>query len=510
VLATGSELTPTTPGAAPTFRNFTFDGGTLLNDRNTQVGLNFSGSNVTVTATGGALKCNAANRNLQLANGRLVGNGNLVIAPYPTSTDAFAANVTFAADMDLTGYSGTMTVASTNESGGVVRLRILGATSGSFGVAVEEGGLLWLPGDGLTNTFASVTLGTNQLTPGVVYTWSSLNALGLNRYVHGTQGAIAVAALPGVHVAVKNGGINTNDTWHIGTAPAAGDTNTWMTVGFNLTFLTESFLGRTFVLSAGSQLTPAVAGATATFRNFTFDGGTLLNNRNLQASMDFSGSNVTVTAAGGALKCNAANRNLQLANGRLVGSGNLVIAPQTTFTDAFAANVTFAADMDLTGYSGTMTVAPTNEYGGVVRLRIYGATSGSFDVVVQDGGLLWLPGDNLTNTFASVTLGTNQLTPGVVYTRTSLNALGLGGYVYGTTGAMAVSPPPSSPKLTIRQWTGHQVRIAWPANMTGFGLQRSAFAHTGYTNANLVIVVEGAENAAYEAIGERAFYRLIK
>jgi hypothetical protein len=67
----------------------------------------------------------------------------------------------------------------------------------------------------------------------------------------------------------------------------------------------------------------------------------------------------------------------------------------------------------------------------------------------------------------------------------------------------------SPPVLTIQKWTGNQMRLSWPISATGFTLQRSADAGSGYTNAGLAVVTEGGEFVAYDVpSGDQMFYRL--
>jgi hypothetical protein len=124
----------------------------------------------------------------------------------------------------------------------------------------------------------------------------------------------------------------------------------------------------------------------------------------------------------------------------------LLIAPQANgnFTTGESMEVRFVGGMDLTGYSGTMTVGPALGTGGAAALKILGTTDGSFDLVVNTGGFLTLSGSaNITNVFASATLGTTALATGT-YTLSDLTGLGLDSYIKGTTGSIQVIPEPAT------------------------------------------------------------------
>lgn len=61
----------------------------------------------------------------------------------------------------------------------------------------------------------------------------------------------------------------------------------------------------------------------------------------------------------------------------------------------------------------------------------------------------------------------------------------------------AVANPPAQPVLSVKAWTGQQVRIAWPSAFTGYSLQQSSTASGGWGASGLTITVEGPENVAY-------------
>jgi hypothetical protein len=69
----------------------------------------------------------------------------------------------------------------------------------------------------------------------------------------------------------------------------------------------------------------------------------------------------------------------------------------------------------------------------------------------------------------------------------------------------------TKPSLTIRPWTGNQIRIAWPTSFTGYAIQQSSAPSSGWGPSGLSVTVEGSENAAYApAIGTAQFFRLKK
>lgn len=77
--------------------------------------------------------------------------------------------------------------------------------------------------------------------------------------------------------------------------------------------------------------------------------------------------------------------------------------------------------------------------------------------------------------------------------------------------ASLVTPSPTTPTLTIRSWTGNQVRISWPTSFTGYSIQQSSTLPGGWGPSGLAVTVEGSENAAYApAAGIPQFFRLKK
>jgi hypothetical protein len=69
----------------------------------------------------------------------------------------------------------------------------------------------------------------------------------------------------------------------------------------------------------------------------------------------------------------------------------------------------------------------------------------------------------------------------------------------------------SGPPLRAQLSTGNTVRISWPTSATGFVLQSTANLPGGWTDVNLPIVIEGADNVVTDTIGSgNKFYRLQK
>ena len=72
-----------------------------------------------------------------------------------------------------------------------------------------------------------------------------------------------------------------------------------------------------------------------------------------------------------------------------------------------------------------------------------------------------------------------------------------------------ITPPLGAPTLTVQRWTGNQVRISWPAAITGYSLEQSSDAASGWVPSVLVLTTEGNETVAYApATTSRQFFRL--
>ncbi len=73
------------------------------------------------------------------------------------------------------------------------------------------------------------------------------------------------------------------------------------------------------------------------------------------------------------------------------------------------------------------------------------------------------------------------------------------------------APSSQIPTLTIQQVSGSQVRLAWPTSALGWMLETSTSLLPGsWTDSTATITVEGEENAVYEPISGKRFYRLYK
>lgn len=66
----------------------------------------------------------------------------------------------------------------------------------------------------------------------------------------------------------------------------------------------------------------------------------------------------------------------------------------------------------------------------------------------------------------------------------------------------------SAPAVLRISLVGNQVRIAWPASLTGWTLQSSLDAATGYSDLGAAPVVEGNERVVYQPLTGNRFYRL--
>lgn len=76
---------------------------------------------------------------------------------------------------------------------------------------------------------------------------------------------------------------------------------------------------------------------------------------------------------------------------------------------------------------------------------------------------------------------------------------------------ISYAAPSQMPTLTIQQVPGSQVRLAWPTSALGWTLETSTSLLPGsWTDSASTITVEGAENAVYEPISGKRFYRLYK
>ena len=73
------------------------------------------------------------------------------------------------------------------------------------------------------------------------------------------------------------------------------------------------------------------------------------------------------------------------------------------------------------------------------------------------------------------------------------------------------APSSETPTLAIQQVPGSQVRLAWPTSALGWTLETSTSLLPGsWTDSTATIIVEGEENAVYEPISGKRFYRLYK
>ncbi len=444
VLEAGSTLSPGAVGNKVNFQNFTFNGGRLQNSRNTDIAVGFSGSNV-VVATNSVIRSTANNRHISISNAVWSGSADLYFETVDAGSDGLA-KLNLHPNNNLDNYSGTIHVSGVPTV--KAALNVTAPTVGSFGLDVGNGGLFTI--GATSNFFSTLVLGGEAIAEGTysfgVFTSYQRQFLGAGNgivYVGSTTNPLPASIF---NWAVVDGPVNAGATWNSGAAPVVDDTATWSSGGFALTFSNATFNGHTFELVAGSTLAPAVAGNDPFFRNFTFDGGTLLNNKNTLVDVGFGGSNVVVTANGGKFSSNGNGRAIRLLNGILSGDGDLS-ASYTANTGT--ANFRFNSDFSMTNYTGTIlvTTGNTNAHG---RLSIQTVTDGSFGIsLANDGSQLLFEG--YTNTYASVAFGTNSLAPGS-YTSAALIGLGYATYLSGTPGLITVvdnTPPTPEPDPAV-------------------------------------------------------------
>ena len=76
---------------------------------------------------------------------------------------------------------------------------------------------------------------------------------------------------------------------------------------------------------------------------------------------------------------------------------------------------------------------------------------------------------------------------------------------------LALLPTSAAPKLASRNAGASGLRIAWPIASYGYRLQTSASLSGPWSDAGLVVAVEGSESAAYTPVSSSArFFRLVK
>ncbi len=443
VLPAGSELNGSVNWYL-TLQALTFDGGSLIKNNNAADDFDFSGQPITITANGATFSSLNRNHNMILKNGTLLGSGDIVYSRIAGGGSvAGNSQLIFEDTVVMSNYTGTMIVSNNVGSAAESWLYINGETTGSFGVEVTTGARLAMNG---TNTYDSLVLGGETIPDGD-YTSMASFTLPQQAFLVGEGGVIIVGAGGDVednpYVAVQDGNMNDGTTWAGGAAPVAGDTNTWVSGGFNIDFTNQTFEGETLVISSGDEFYPGVAGADPTVRNLTFDGGLLFNKLNTPCEIDLSGSNLTITATGAEFRSNKNGRNILIKNGVLVGEGDLAIKYNSASGQG---KITFDTDTVLTNFTGTVNVG-VNNTNGIAVAAFNGLTDGSFGVNFAVSTKIDLS-TAMTNYFDSVTFGTNSLPDGS-YTTVQLGALGYADYVLGNNGTVIVGDfvPVPDPEL---------------------------------------------------------------
>ncbi len=443
VLPAGSELNGGV-GWVLTLQAVTFDGGRLIKNNNRADVYDFSGQPITITANGATFSTFNRNHNMSLKNGNLMGSGDLVYSRIGGGTDlAGNSKLIFEDSVVMSNYTGTIIVS--NIVGAVTEslLYIEGETAGSFGIEVTQGARLVMGG---TNTYASLVLGGETLPDGD-YTSMAKFTVEQQEFLLSEGGIIIVGAGGFVEdkgtakVAVQSGNMNDGTTWSGGVAPVAGDTNQWVSAGFDIGFSNQTFEGETLIISSDDQFAPDVAGADPTVRNLTLDGGLLFNTKNTPCEIDLSGSNLTITAKGGEFRSNSTGRNILIKNGLLTGEGDLAIKYNS---GSGQGNFYFAADTVLTNFTGMVNVG-VNNTNGIAVVAFDGLTDGSFGVDFGESTQLDLRTE-MSSYFDSVTFGTNSLAFGS-YTVEQLQALGYADYILGDAGTVVVVDNRPNPEL---------------------------------------------------------------
>jgi len=432
VLPAGSALDGSA-GWNLTLQAATFDGGSLIKNNNIPDDYDFSGQPITITENGASFESRNANHNINLKNGILIGSGDVAYTR-TAPLNGGSTKLVFENSVNMDAYTGTISVNNTAGSTCEALLYIGSATNGSFSVVVNEDSRLAVTG---TNTYASLVLGGETIPDGD-YTTMAKFTLEQQGFLLNEGGTIIVGAGGAVEdkvkVAVQTGDMNEGATWLGGVAPVAGDSNVWVSAGYDIGFKAETFEGETLHIASGDRFGPSVgaAGADPTVRNLTLDGGRIDNHRNTPCVIDLSGSNLTITSNGGELRSNNIGRNIGITNGVLTGEGDLLI----NYTGATGqASIVFYSDTVLTNYTGMINVNAISN-NATALAGFDGLTDGSFGINIAEGSRLDLR-TVMTNYFDSVTFGTNSLAVGT-YTTGQLRTLGYDDYILGNVGGTVV------------------------------------------------------------------------
>lgn len=177
----------------------TFDNGGIEMNNNSAGTFDFSGKALTFGSGGAAFSATAKARNINLQNAVWAGDGAISwtkTGVHPTQSPA-AAFLILAADNDVSGYTGIISV--NNTSGNLdkqARLTIEAATTGSFGVNIGAGSQLDIRDANATYTFSSLVLGGETIAAGT-YSYSDFSTSQKGYLLQGaTPGQIQVIPEP--------------------------------------------------------------------------------------------------------------------------------------------------------------------------------------------------------------------------------------------------------------------------------------------------------------------------
>jgi hypothetical protein len=221
----------------------------------------------------------------------------------------------------------------------------------------------------------------------------------------------ATASEAVTNVATQAGPINHSATWGGATIPTSGDTDTWDTSGFDVTYGNETFYGGTLLVSANGNLDANATSRTLALQAATFDNGKIDTARDDQ-TLDFSNKALTIGSGGFVVDASNSGKTVNLNNGVWAGAGAINVfrgGPDGTAV----ATLKLQSGNNLAGYAGTITAGVTSP-GDAVQLTIEAETSGTFGVVVGGVSTLSVTGATAYH-FSALTLGADVIADGIVY-----------------------------------------------------------------------------------------------
>jgi hypothetical protein len=273
----------------------------------------------------------------------------------------------------------------------------------------------------------------------------------------------AVVSGTGPISAVQSGLVNADSTWSTGAAPMDGDTRRWNSGNLTLNMTNTPyarFHGASLHVQSGGTLTGSTFGPLLEVNDLVLDGGQIVMNNNGGMDIDLTGHTFTLNS--GSIKSGGDNaqRDINVANGFLAGSGTIEILG----TNTTGSNVEIEKGVTTKGFTGVFDVKSN----GILNLPPITVGNASFGLTLFGTGKLW---NDSSIAVRSLVIGGSIIEPGT-YTYNSFSTAQKA-FLFDNGGSITVVAPSALPP-TISSVPDQSTREGIPSQAISFTLSGGA------------------------------------